>query len=226
MQDLSQFTDALLSAATSEGAEAADAIATEGRSLSIDVRDGELEQAERAEGVEIGLRVLIGKRQACVSASDTSADTIQALAERAVAMAKIAPEDPHIGLADPDQLAQETDAASLDLIEHGDEPEPVALQEMAARTEATALAHEGISQVQAATAAFSRTAMHLSATNGFSAGYERSSHGLYCVAITGSGTDMERDYFGESRIYRADLLTPEEIGNIAAERTLQRAGAR
>jgi PmbA protein len=114
----------------------------------------------------------------------------------------------------------------LDLIEHGDEPAPADLQEMAARTEAAALAHDGISQVQSATSAFSRTAMHLAATNGFSAGYARSSHGLYCVAITGSGTDMERDYFGESRIYRGDLPSPEEIGNIAAERTLQRAGAR
>ncbi|MEO9823378.1 MAG: TldD/PmbA family protein [Paracoccaceae bacterium] len=226
MQDLSQLADALLSAATREGAEAADAIATDGRSLSIDVRDGKLEQAERAEGIDIGLRVLIGKRQACVSASDTSADTIQALAERAVAMAKIAPEDPHIGLAEPDQLAVDTDAAPLDLIESGQEPVPGDLQDMAARTEAAALSHKGISQVQAATAAFSNTAMHMAATNGFSAGYARSSHGLYCVAITGSGTEMERDYFGESRIYRGDLPTPEDIGNIAAERTLQRAGAR
>lgn len=226
MQDLSQFTDALLAAAKAEGAEAADAIATEGHSLSIDVRDGKLEQAERAEGIDIGLRVLIGKRQACVSASDTNADTIQALAERAVAMAKIAPEDPNIGLADPDQLATETDASSLDLIEYGEEPAPAELQEMAARTEAAALGFDGISQVQAATSAFSRTQMHLAATNGFSGGYARSSHGLYCVAITGSGTDMERDYFGESRIYRGDLPTPEEIGTIAAERTLQRAGAR
>ena len=76
MTSLSQLTDQLLSAATKAGADAADAIATDGRSLSIEVRDGALEQAERAEGIEIGLRVLIGKRQACVSASDTSAATI------------------------------------------------------------------------------------------------------------------------------------------------------
>ena len=101
MTSLSQLTDQLLSAATKAGADAADVIATDGRSLSIEVRDGALEQAERAEGIEIGLRVLIGKRQACVSASDTSAATIDEMAERAVAMARIAPEDPHIGLADP-----------------------------------------------------------------------------------------------------------------------------
>ncbi len=68
--------------------------------------------------------------------------------------------------------------------------------------------------------------MHLAATNGFSGGYERSSHGLYCVAITGEGTAMERDYAGEGRIYHSDLPSPEEIGKLAAERTLARAGSR
>src|SRR6056297_342961 len=37
---------------------------------------------------------------------------------------------------------------------------------------------------------------------------------------------MERDYFGETRIYRADLPSPEEVGRIAGERTAARAGAR
>ncbi|NNE87826.1 MAG: TldD/PmbA family protein [Silicimonas sp.] len=226
MPDLSQFTEALLSAAKAEGAEASDAIATQGHSLSIDVRDGKLEQAERSESVDIGLRVLIGKRQACVSASDTGSDTIQALAERAVAMARIAPEDPNIGLATPDQLATDTDTTALDLAERAPEPAPADLQDIAARTEAAALSFKDISQVQSATSAFSQTSMHIAATNGFSAGYARSSHGTYCVAITGEGTDMERDYFGESRIYRGDLPSPEDIGKKAAERTLQRAGAR
>ena len=94
MQDLSSLTAALLGAATKAGAESADAIATSGASLSIEVRAGALEQAERSEGIDIGLRVLIGKRQACVSASDTSDRTIAEMAERAVAMARLAPEDP------------------------------------------------------------------------------------------------------------------------------------
>ncbi|MEO0864696.1 MAG: metallopeptidase TldD-related protein, partial [Pseudomonadota bacterium] len=207
------------------GAEAADAMASEGRSISIDVRDGALEQAERAEGVEIGLRVLIGQRQACVAASDVSADTIAQIAERAVDMARIAPEDPHIGLADPDQLARDWDVASLDLVEQGDEPAPADLQAAAAEAEAVALATPGITQAEAAAASFSRSAIHVAASNGFSGGYARSSHGLYCVAITGTGTEMERDFAGESRIYRADLPTPEEVGKLAAERALARAGA-
>lgn len=223
---LADLTDALLLAAKSAGAEAADAIASEGRSISIDVRAGALEHAERAEGTEIGLRVLIGHRQACVAASDVSADTIAQIAERAVDMARIAPEDPYIGLADPDQLATDWDVAALDLVDDGAEPSPAYLQAAAALAEATALSTPGISQAEAAAASYSRTAVHVAATNGFSGGYARTSHGLYCVAITGSGTEMERDYAGEGRIYLADLPTPEEVGNLAAERTLARAGAR
>lgn len=225
-QRLSDLTDAMLHAAQKAGAEAADAMATEGRSISIDVRAGGLEQAERAEGIEIGLRVLIGQRQACVAASDVSADTINQIAERAVDMARIAPEDPFIGLADPAQLAEEWDVAALDLVEEGDEPAPADLQAAAAEAEAVALAVPGITQAEAAAASYSRSAIHVAASNGFSGGYARSSHGLYCVAITGTGTEMERDFAGESRIYHADLPTPEEVGKLAAERTLARAGAK
>ena len=96
---LDELTHALIDAALRAGAEAADAIALRGQSITIDMRGGTLEQAERAEGVDIGLRVLIGGRQANVSASDTGAATIAALAERAVAMAREAPVDPYAGLA-------------------------------------------------------------------------------------------------------------------------------
>ncbi len=225
-QRLSDLTNAMLLAAERAGAEAADAIATEGRSVSIDVREGALEQAERAEGIEIGLRVLIGQRQACVAASDVSSHTIEQIAERAVDMARIAPEDPFIGLASPDQLAKDWDLAALDLVDDGAEPDPADLQAAATEAEKVALGTPGITQAEAASASFSRNAIHVAASNGFSGGYARSSHGLYCVAITGSGTDMERDYAGEGRVHRADLPTPEEIGRLAAERTLARAGAR
>ncbi|MFZ1467698.1 MAG: DNA gyrase modulator, partial [Paracoccaceae bacterium] len=73
---LSALTEALLAAATRAGADAADALAVTGSSLTVDLRQGRLEQAERAEGTEVGLRVLIGRRQACVSASDTAPATL------------------------------------------------------------------------------------------------------------------------------------------------------
>lgn len=222
MTDLSNLAAQLLDAARSAGAEAADAVASSGTSLSIEVREGALEHAERSEGIDIGLRVLIGHRQACVSASDTRPETISEMADRAVAMARLAPEDPYIGLADPSELATDRNAENLDLVENAPDPEPAELQDSALAAEAAALRHEGISQVQSASAGFSRSAVHLAATNGFSGGFARSSHWLSAIAISGTGLEMERDYFGESRIYRGDLPSSDEVGTIAAERALAR----
>lgn len=225
-QSLSDLSDQLLQAAKRAGAEAADAIAVDGTSLSITVREGALEQAERSEGIEIGLRVLVGKRQACVSASDTKPETLAQMAERAVAMAKEAPEDPHAGLADPTQLATDKATEALELYDPSPEPDPAALQEDATRAEAAALRNKGISQVQSASAGYGHRRIHLAASNGFSAGYARSDRGLSCVAISGAGTEMERDYDYDSRVFQTDLRDAEEIGEIAAARAVERAGAK
>ena len=222
---LADLTDALLTAARLAGAEAADAMALSGTALSVDIRKGALEQAERAESVEIGLRVLMGGRQACVSASDISARTLSELAARAVAMAREAPNDPYAGLADAEQLAKGWDLAALDLHEDAPEPSADTLQDMARSVESAAMAAAGITQVEAA-AGHSRRAVHLAASNGFSGGYARSSTSVSAVAFTGTGTAMERDYAGEGRIYRADLPDLAQIGALAASRALARAGAR
>ncbi|MFV2038576.1 MAG: TldD/PmbA family protein, partial [Paracoccaceae bacterium] len=177
-------------------------------------------------GIDIGLRVLIGQRQACVSASDTGARTITTMAQRAVAMAREAPKDATIGLAEPGQLATSWNAAALELADASDEPDAATLQNDARRAEAAALAVKGISQVQAASAGYSRRAIHLATSNGFSGGYARTDRATSCVAITGEGSGMERDYCVESRLFQCDLPAPEEIGRIAAERTVARAGAR
>ncbi len=225
MSRLSDLTSQLLDAAKAAGAEDADAIATDGVSQSIEVLGGKLEHAERSEGVEIGLRVLVGHRQACVSASDVKPETIAEMADRAVAMAKLSPEDPHIGLAEFGAFTTETSAEHLALYEDAPEPAPEALQSLAVRAEAAALAVDGISQADSVSAGYSRTDMHTAASNGFSGGYARSSNWVSCVAITGSGTDMERDYHAEMRVKASDMPDPEEIGRIAAERTIARAGA-
>ena len=223
---LSDLTEALLNEARKAGADAADAIALDGTSISVDVREGALEQAERAEGVEVGLRVLIGQRQGNVSASDTSPDTLRTMAERAVAMAREALEDPHIGLADAGQLSDVRDASALYLAEDAPEPSASYLEELARRAEAAALSVPNVSQVQSASAGFGRRALHLAASNGFSGGYVRTSHSVSAVAITGTGTNMERDHAFEGRIHGEDMPDPEEIGKLAGERTVERAGAR
>ena len=223
---LQSLTTQLLDSARKAGADAADAMAVDGTSVSIDVRDGRLEQAERSEGVDIGLRVFIGQRQACVSASDISAQTIETMAERAVAMAREAPEDPHIGLADPSQLARDWDVEALEIAENAEEPSAQLLEDHARQAEAAALAIKGITKIDAASAAYGRRAVHLAASNGFSGGYGRTSHSTSCVAITGEGVDMERDYYGDFRTHGSDMDRPADIGRIAAKRTIARAGAK
>jgi len=223
---LEPLAQALIEAARRAGAEAADALVVEDSALSLDVRDGRLEQAERSEGLELGLRVLIGRRQACVSASDARPATLAQMAERAVAMAREAPEDPTVGLAAPGDLARARDAAGLELEDPAAEPAPAALQEAARAAEAAARAVRGITLIDSASAGWGRRRMHLVASNGFSGGYGRSSTHISCVAITGEGTGMERDWCSESRIFAADLPDPDDIGRRAGERAIARAGAR
>ncbi|MEL0438936.1 TldD/PmbA family protein [Phycobacter sp. K97] len=217
---------ALIEAARKAGADAADAMAADGSSLSIEVREGRLEHAERSEGTDLGLRVFIGQRQAQVSSSDSRPETITAMAERAVAMAREAPEDPYAGLADPAQLAQNWDLAALDLIDPSDEPAPAALQEDALAAEAACQAIEGITQVQSAAAGYGRHTVFLATSTGFAGGYTRTGRSTSCTGIAGTGTGMERDYDGDSRTYQNDLRSPEEIGRTAGERAVARLGAR
>ncbi len=225
-EDLAALTEALLAAARRAGAESADALAISARAVSVDVLGGALEAAERAEGTDLGLRVLVGRRQACVAASGTHRETIEEMAARAVAMAREAPEDPWAGLAEPGQLARDWDLAALELADPSPEPDPAALEEDARRAEAAALAVPGVAQVQQASAGYSQRALHLAASNGFSGGYARSARSLSCVAISGEGLAMERDWSAEARVFQADLPGPEEVGREAGERAVARAGAR
>lgn len=220
------LAEQLIDAARRAGADAADAIALSGSALSIDVRGGTLEQAERAEGTDIGLRVMLGQRSAVVSSSDARPETLAAMAERAVAMAREAPEDPYLGLADPAQLAESRDAEGLELCDPAPEPDPATLQEDARRAEAAALSNADVTQVQSASAGYSAQTVALAATNGFAGHYQRTARYTSCVAIAGEGTGMERDYDGDSRVFQSDLRSPEEIGTTAATRTVERLSPR
>lgn len=223
---LDSLTQQLLDAARKAGADRADALAVDGTSVSIDVLNGKLEHAERSEGVDIGLRVMLGQRQSCVSASDVSEATIEAMAERAVAMAREAPEDPHIAQADPADLATDWDLDALEMADPSAEPDPAALERDALEAEAAALAVEGVSQVSSSSAGYGRHQFHLACSNGFSGGYGRTNRAISTVAITGEGATMERDYAGEMRIFQGDLPSAEEIGTKAGTRTVERLGAK
>jgi PmbA protein len=226
MTELFELTQALLEAAKSAGATQADAIAVDGRAVSIDVREGRLEQAERAEGVEIGLRVLIDGHQACVSASDISPRTMRDMAERAVAMARETPADKYLGLADPSQLAIDWDVDALELADTAPEPSAEALEHDARTAESAALAVDGVAQVQSASASYSSRRLHIAASNGFSGGYGRTTRSTSAVAIAGEGLGMERDWAAESRTFQSDLPDAASIGQLAGRRATERSGAK
>lgn len=209
-RDITKLAQHLIDAARKAGADAADALVVDGTSISIDVREGALEQAERAEGVDLGLRVIVGRKQACVSASDTRDETITTVAERAVAMARMAPDDPYIGLADPSELSSVRDNAPLELADPTDEPSPDALKSDALEAEAAARAVSGVSQVQSSSAAYGRRRIALAATNGFYGSYARTDRMTSCVAIAGEGTEMERDYAAKAVYFRATSRHPRK----------------
>ncbi len=223
---LHDLTARMLTAARAAGADAADAVAVTSASVTVEVRGGALEQAERSEATEIGLRVIVGRRQACVAASTFGDRTLAEMAERAVAMAKAAPEDPTVGLADPAEIARDTDASALDLDDPGADPDPAALEHEARAAESAALAVQGVTRTESASARAGRSSVWLAATNGFSGGYRRAQSSLSVGAIAGEGTGMERDWAWETRIRRADIPPPNTIGRLAGERAVARLGAR
>ena len=221
--DLSELA---LKSAVSAGADAAEALVNAGQSVSVDVRHGKLEQADRSEGTEVGLRVLVGCRQAVVSGSDTSASAIDEMARRAVAMAREAPEDPTCGLADPSQLASPDDRDDLDMVSGEQPPSPEDLQAWALEAEAAASAVDGVAMIDAAGATWSSGESIVAATNGFRGTRAQTSYSLGCVAISGTGQDMERESCFERRSHREDLPDSHEVGRTAGERTAARAGSR
>ncbi len=224
MIDPSALAAELLDAALKAGAESADAIATEREDLGVSVRGGALEEAERSESVDFGLRVLIGAKQACVSASDPRPAVLKELAERAVAMAKEAPEDPHCGLPGSDQIA--SGWPDLDLSDPADPPAPSALEDIAREIEDAAKAVPGVSQTESCSASWGRVAIFYAATNGFAGGYSSTRSGFSASAIAGEGLGMESDWDYASRRFAADLPDPVSVGRTAGERAAARLGGR
>ena len=221
-----EIADQLLALARTAGADAADVLAVTSTSVGVSVRNGALDEAERSERTEVGLRALIGQKQATVSTSDLSEASLRRLAERAVDMARLAPDDATLGLADPSQLATEWDVAALELDDPAAEPAASVLQARAVEAEAAARAVSGVSKIDSAGASYGRSAFFLAATNGFRGGYARTGTSLHCTAITGEGTGMERDYAYDSRVYAADLDPAAAIGRLAGERAVLRHSPR
>jgi PmbA protein len=207
----------LIDAARRAGAEAADALLVSSASLSVKRRLGQIEQLERSEGFDIGLRVFLGQRVAIVSSTDPDPRGFATLAERAVAMARVVPEDPFAGL--PALLP--VPPAALDLADAA-EPDAEALLARAAAAEEAALAVAGVTNSEGADAGWGRTIVALAASNGFAGEYARTSHSISATALAGSGTAMERDYDWSSTVHLEDLDDPVAIGRRAGEQAVRR----
>lgn len=217
---LSDVVDRALKA----GADAAEAVGAERRALSVTVRMGDLEEVEREESRDLGLRVFIGQRHASVSGSDISREGLDRLVERVVAMARLAPEDPYAGLADPGLLARGPHA-DLDLYDPT-EPGPEELEARAEECESIARQTQGVTNSDGASASFSTGAWRLVTSGGFSGEHRASSFSLGASVIAGDGEVMESGYEYRSARWRSDLPTADAIGAEAGRRAVSRLGAR
>lgn len=221
LERLKAIAGDLVADALRHGADAADAVIARGDALSAEVRDGKIEETERAEGDDLALRVFVGRRSASVSTNTLG--RLAGLAERAVAMARVAPEDRFAGLADPAVLAR--DFAELDLVDRSD-PTAESLGDAALTLEAAAAGVPGVTRSGGASASWSRSGLVLATSDGFLGGYVRSSHGRSATAIAGDGTGMERDWWAAAAIHHDDLPDLAEIGRKAGERAVRRLAPR
>ncbi|MGO1120273.1 TldD/PmbA family protein [Rhodovibrionaceae bacterium A322] len=211
--------DQLLDRARKAGADAADGIVVRGVAISQSQRLGKTESLEREEGQDLGLRVFIGQRQAIVSSTDFDDKAVAEMVERAVAMAKVVPEDPYCGLADPDQLGGE--APDLDSYD-ASEPSAEDLIELARSCEEAARSVSGVTNSEGAEASWSSSSVQLAASNGFTGGYAVSRHSLGVSVLAGEGQDMERDYDFTSTVHREDLEDASSVGRRAGEKAVSR----
>lgn len=218
---LADLVARLVEAAKDAGADASDAVAIRSRSTSVSVRLGKVEGTEASESDDVSLRVFVGQRSASVSAN--AASDAAALAERAVAMAKASPEDPHQRLADEALLAR--DIRDLDLFDATEIPAD-RLREDALAMEEAALAVDGVTNSSGAGASAGMGGMVLATSHGFLGQYMASRFSRSVSVIAGEGTGMERDYEFSSRLHFADLDPVAAIGRKAGERVVRRLGAR
>jgi len=213
----------LIEKAKKAGADAADGVFIESRSLSAAQRLGKPEAVERSEEHDLGLRVFVGKRQSVVSTTDTKPDALDELVERVVAMAKIAPEDEYAGIAEASDIV--TDIPTLEMFDPT-EPPAERLVERATAAEDAARAVKGVTNSEGGEARWSTSTICLVASNGFAGSYRRSSHSVSAVVLAGEGQGMERDYDYSSTVFESDLDDPEAIGTSAGERAVRRLDPR
>ncbi len=216
--------ESVVASALAAGADTAEAVFARRAALSVTVRMDALEEVEREESNDLGIRVFVGARQASVSGSDISAEGRAKLVERVVAMARLAAEDPYAGLAPSDRLAR-TAGPDLSLFDPG-ELNPETLEERARAAEAAALAVGGVTNSGGGSASWSASSWRLATSGGFRGFYQATASSLYAQAIAGEGAAMEQGGDGRSTRWDADLPEAAVIGAEAGRRAVASLGAR
>lgn len=215
----------LLGQAASVGATAADVIGVDQLSTSVRVRHGDPERVEQARQKSVGLRVFVGSRSAIASTSDLSPGGLSRLVEVTVANARVTAEDPAGGLPDASELAR--GVPDLDLVDPGADAFSIEIAlDRARRAEAAALAFDpAIQQVESTQFGFTDNAITFASSAGFAGAWRSTRFGLSAMPIAGRDGHMVRDWWSSSRRFLDELQSPEEVGRIAAERTVRRLGA-
>ena len=210
----------LVRRAIAAGADAADAVFAADAATEVSVRLGKLEDVGRSEAEELGLRVFVGQRSASVSTTDLASDALTALAERAVAMAREAPEDRWAGLAPQDRLLHGAPPL-LDLADRA-AVAPEQLRAAAEEAEDAARAVAGVTNSEGGGASAASSVWALATSHGFAGAYATTSYGVSASVIAGSGAGMQRDYDYHAARHRDRLDTPADIGRRAGERAVAR----
>jgi len=212
----------LVKTALSLGADSAEASVGESRSTDMSIRDGKLEDIERSESLDAGVRVFIGKQQAGVGFSDLSAQGRETAIARAVAMAKAAPEDPYSALAEADRLDNNPPE-----IEQFDPTvwSPDDLEKYANAVENAARAIDGVSMTESAFASQGQGGAAYATSTGFNHGWRKSVFSYGVSVIAERDGEMERDYAGTGARRPSDLRDTKVIGTEAGERVVKRLGA-
>lgn len=221
LSDAETLAGDLIARAEKAGADAADAVIFNSTALDVRARLGELEDLERSESFDLGLRVFVGQRQANISTTDTDDAALDDLVARAIAMARVAPPDEFAGLADAAELAH--DIPDLDLDEPG-EPEPATLIDQALACEGAARSANGITNSEGAEVGWHRSTAVMAATNGFTGGFVGTQTAITASVIAGEGLGMERGYHFTAARFTEDLDPPEDVGSEAARRALSHLG--
>ncbi len=207
----------LVQLALKAGAEKADAVVVRSRSKGVSVRLGKVESTEASESDDFSLRVSSGAQVASVSANPGF--DLTALAERAVAMARVSPEDPFAGLADESDLA--STIADLELYDPT-EVSSDSLRESALAMEEAARSVSGVSNSLGAGASAGMGGLVLVTSHGFSGSYAGSRFSRSVGVIAGEGhEDGARPRFRQPPLFRR-ARQPGRDRRRAAERAIRR----